>query len=102
MVAVTCLTTSLLIVVAVTCLTILNTHWLIIVVELALIEMTLIGYCALLILSAVAFVTVVIGTHVCIVASMWGNTYASDVLLVNQGQIDVVDGDIVLVELYSQ
>ena len=63
--------------------------------------MTLIVYRALLILSAVVIVTVAVSMHACIVASMWGNTYASDVLLVNQGQIDVVDGDIVLVELYS-
>ena len=81
--------------VAVTCLTILNTHWLIIVVELVLIEMTLTGYCALLTLS------VVVSMRAYIVASMWGNTYASVVLLVNLGQTDVVDGDIVLVEPYS-
>ena len=76
-----------------------NTHWLTIVAEIVLIEMTSIVYRALLILNAVAIVTVAVSMHACIVASMWENTYASDVLLVNQGQIDVVDGDIVLVEL---
>ena len=81
------------------CLATPNTQWLIIVVELALIETTLIGRCALLALSAVAFVTIVVSMRACIAASMWGNTYASVVLLVNLGQTDVVDGDIVLVEL---
>ena len=84
--------------VTVTCLTTLNTQWLIIVVELALIETTLIGYCALLALSAVAFVTIVVSMRACIAASMWENTYASIVSLANLGQIDVVDGDIVSVE----
>ena len=83
---------------AVTCLTTPNTQWLIIVVELALIETTLIGCCALLVLNAAALVTVVVSMRACIAASMWGNTYASVVLLVNLGQTDVVDGDTVSVE----
>ena len=84
--------------VAVTCLTTLNTQWLIIVVELALIETTLIGYCALLALSAADLVTIVVSMRACIAASMWRNTYASIVLLANLEQTDVVDGDTVSVE----